>query len=431
MNNQKNSISHEFIALTLMLPKIGRKTAFKIFNNLKYKITNYEDLLDYINECNNTLKTPSVSLYDFENAKEKTQKLKVDNEKHQINMVSYYDETYPSKFCNESDAPILLYYKGNKKLFNHNLNVGIIGTREAYEQALQMGKKVSRTFAENGFNIVSGLAKGCDAAAHLGATEANGLTTAFLAHGLQMIYPKENSTLAQKILDNNGLLVSEYPTGSSPIGNFFVERDRLQAYLSDLLIVIQTDIKGGTMHAVGTIVKSKKTLAAIYPDLNSFREHPKSRGNEYLIKEMGAIPLVVKEDIENLIKKWIPAAKSYSEKNDSMLQEVIQDSKDLEVKYELKKDPITLIDKIENGISKVEKEYVNLNQQPISQNDNMDNTTIVTLNEIKEELKVIKTSIDSLRIQQETILNYLNNIKKKERKIKTSTKDENSQSSLL
>jgi DNA processing protein len=89
--------------------------------------------------------------------------------------------------------------------------------------------------------LISGLALGCDSAAHKSALSANGLTTAFLAQGLDKIYPSENKSLAKSIIEKGGLLISEYPIGEKISTGKLIERDRLQAALAQATIVIQSE----------------------------------------------------------------------------------------------------------------------------------------------------------------------------------------------
>jgi len=103
---------------------------------------------------------------------------------------------------------------------------------------------------KKGFTIVSGLAKGVDTGAHEGALKSNGFTIAVLAHGLQTIYPAENRNLASRILNQNGTLISEYPWYTSLLPRYLVERDRIQSGMSRGVMVIETGVKGGTMHTV-------------------------------------------------------------------------------------------------------------------------------------------------------------------------------------
>ncbi len=350
-------INSDFISITLMLPKIGRKTAFKIFNHLNYKISNIEDLYDFLIECSESIKSPEIKREDFLNTVLKFEQTQLENEKIGVKTVSFYDEEYPKRFINESDPPILLYCLGNIDLLNHPNCVGIVGTRHPSELGFKLGKNVGKYFSEAGYNIVSGLAVGSDTSAHLGALDGGGKTTAFLAHGLQTIYPKENRKLAEIILENNGLLVSEYFTGTPPLQNYFVERDRLQSYLSDLLIVVQTDIKGGTMHAVNQILNSNKILAAIFPEKDNFKNHPKSNGNEFLIKEKGAIPIRTMEDIKSLMGGVVFNDSSTSISTNSSVSE-------LEIlKDKLSKNDFFDKDEIQKSIYFIENELKRLSQQ--------------------------------------------------------------------
>jgi DNA processing protein len=180
--------------------------------------------------------------------------------------------------------------------------IAIIGTREPSEAGFKAGEYFGEKLGNSGFNIVSGLAIGCDASAHRGALKANGFTTAILAHGMQTIYPKENKRLAEDILNNDGIILTEYIWGTGALPNYFVERDRLQAGLSKGTIVIQTDIQGGTMHAVNATIKSNKPLAAVKYVANTELNNPKIKGNEMLINEGKAFPLTSK-NLDEFVKK--------------------------------------------------------------------------------------------------------------------------------
>jgi DNA processing protein len=133
----------------------------------------------------------------------------------------------------------------------------VIGTRQPSADALKAEKKICDYLAEYGWNIVSGLAFGCDETAHRTAVEywkntGKGTTTAILADGLDAgsIYPKENAELADEIVDCGGLLLSEYMIGTSCRPYYLTERDKWQAQLSDIVIPVQTGVAGGTFHAL-------------------------------------------------------------------------------------------------------------------------------------------------------------------------------------
>ncbi len=186
--------------------------------------------------------------------------------------------------------PALLYYKGNAAAAALP-GVAVVGTREPTDFGYKSGERIAKRCCERGFAVVSGLAVGCDTSAHEGALAANGLTIAVLAHGLDTVYPAVNRKLATRILDAGGLLVSEYAPGTELRANQLVERDRLQAALSRAVIVVETDIEGGTMHTVNFAQAQQRKLAAVdHPE--HFQKEPKAQGNRQLIRTGKAVPIV-------------------------------------------------------------------------------------------------------------------------------------------
>lgn len=219
-------------------------------------------------------------------------------ELQKIGIISYFEDIFPEnlKYCVNSegkeDPPIVLYYRGNIEALK-SPGIAIIGTREPTDNGVKAGLYFSKEFAKRNFNIVSGLALGCDTTGHKGALEVGGTTTAFLATGLdwESIYPKENQELAKMIVENNGLLLSEYYIGQKTGRYAFVARDRLQAGLSYATLVIQTGVKGGTMHAVNATLSSNKPLLTVKYKYNEDLMDDKVQGNEKLIRERKAIAL--------------------------------------------------------------------------------------------------------------------------------------------
>ncbi len=162
------------------------------------------------------------------------------------NCVVIYDEHYPKLLYQLAQAPFVLFYEGNLELLNHK-SVGIVGSRNTCDYGLyETGKLVENLNPET--VVVSGLALGIDGYAHACAL-THCKTLAVLAHGLDVIYPKENSDLYHQI-KNKGLLISEYPPGTPIRKHQFVHRNRIIAALSNVLCVMQAQIKSGTMSTV-------------------------------------------------------------------------------------------------------------------------------------------------------------------------------------
>lgn len=300
----------EQIVKILQLSSLGRKTAFKLCEIAKEEIFDDDkDLQAFILECIENKKVLRLHMYsnaEFNTAFKKGDDLYERSQNAGIKMVSFFDEDFPKQLKEIEDSPIILNFKGDYKQLNNLSGIAIIGTREPTPEGVKSGEYFGKFCGDKGFNIVSGLAKGCDSAAHRGCLKGSGFTTAIVAHGLHMIYPKENMYLAEDILSKGGVLLSEYIIGTSALPNYFVERDRLQAGLSEATIVIQTAIKGGTMHAVDATLKSGKLLGAVRYKQNILSD--KVKGNEMLIREKEAFPLT-SENQEEFIEKIIQKSK--------------------------------------------------------------------------------------------------------------------------
>lgn len=186
-----------------------------------------------------------------------------------------------------------LYCKGNMSLLGQD-SVLVIGSRKCSELAQATARYIGAEFAKRGFPIVSGLALGCDTAAHQGALEVNGKTIAVLAHGLSddVMYPKENLSLAKEILAKGGLLVSMYPDHVRPTKQSFVERDILQARLAFSTIVIASTETGGTMYAAKETVYNRNQLYTIAYTDEQYQNSEEVSGNRLLVKKYGAKNIV-------------------------------------------------------------------------------------------------------------------------------------------
>lgn len=207
-----------------------------------------------------------------------------------ISSVAFHDATFPSRLQNIPDPPAVLFIKGKPTELSSRNTLAIVGTREPTEYGERVTRRLATSAVNMGFAIVSGLAHGCDTLAHNGCVEANGVGIAVLAHGLDKVYPAANKGLAQQLLDTGGCLVSEYPLGMTPMKTAFAERDRLQSGLSDGVLVIETDIKGGTMHTVRFARQQHRVLACIdHPD--TWRGAPKAQGNRQMIADRWAEPI--------------------------------------------------------------------------------------------------------------------------------------------
>lgn len=200
-------------------------------------------------------------------------------EKHGARILSPVDAEYPKLLAETKDDPFLLFVKG-KLAAEGQQSVAIIGTREPTQHGVMIARRITQFFVERRWSVVSGLALGCDAIAHQAALDAGGHTVAVLAHGLQMIAPSKHKELAWQILDAGGALVSEYPFGKTVLGAQFVKRDRTQAGMAQGVVMVQSDIKGGSLHASRAALDYRRWLAVPYPtDKDLDNEEPKVQAN--------------------------------------------------------------------------------------------------------------------------------------------------------
>ena len=162
--------------------------------------------------------------------------------------------------------------------------------------ALARSRGLASQAARSGFAVVSGLALGCDTAAHRGCLEANGITVAVLPCGLDRVAPVSNTNLAHRILDVSGFLAGEYPPGVPPRNFRFVERNRVIVALSRAVIVTEAQLKGGTMHTAHFALEQNKPLACYLPE----GEAP-SPGCLHLVQEHNATPLRNPNDLKSFL----------------------------------------------------------------------------------------------------------------------------------
>lgn len=316
------------------LDGVGPATILKIGNYLESKQiqpSSPREFIDVFKELNIKKKlTDNELLEELCVAYEKAQEIINEHADKGIGIVTYYDSNYPQilKSTISEDGkvapPLVLYYKGDLSIAQ-NPGLAVIGTREITEAGEKAGLYLAQEFAKRGFVIVSGLAVGCDTIGHRGALLAGGKTIAFLAHGLDTIYPAENKSLADEIVLTGGLLLSEYPIGSGVDKYKLVARDRLQAGQSVATLVIQTGVKGGTMHAANTTLMAHKPLFTIWFNDEASRNHEKSLGNRFLV-DKGARFIKGSDDLDAIAQELHGLTNQRCQTGEAKLEHVIQQS---------------------------------------------------------------------------------------------------------
>lgn len=165
--------------------------------------------------------------------------------RHHIDLLFEHHPAYPQKLKDCADAPLLLYSKGNHDL-NGTRTVAVIGTRRNTDYGQQLCEELVAGCLAQGITVVSGLASGIDAIAHKQCVQLGIPTVGVLGHGLDRIYPASHKSLARDML-LNGKLLTEFPSGTLPDRTNFPVRNRVVAGMSDVTVVVESDVKGGAM----------------------------------------------------------------------------------------------------------------------------------------------------------------------------------------
>jgi len=230
-------------------------------------------------------------LLEFFKAKEKIDPIKLNKswEKEGIFTVIPEEEHYPKLLAECSDAPQLLFFKGELEPGLEGL--AMVGTRKATAYGKAAASFLAGEIVEKGYVVVSGLARGIDTAAHKGALAARGKTWAFLAGGLDKVYPPENRELAKEIMAA-GALISEYPPGKPASPGSFPARNRLISGSSWGVVIVEAAQKSGSLITADFALEQGREVFAVPGPIFS----EQSRGTHRLIK-MGAKLVTEIEDI--------------------------------------------------------------------------------------------------------------------------------------
>ncbi|MGQ4876187.1 MAG: DNA-processing protein DprA [Promethearchaeia archaeon] len=212
--------------------------------------------------------------------------------KNKIKLVSYFNEIYPESLKKIKNPPIILYIKG-QLLFNQlEKSISIVGTRNPSLNGHIKARRIAKELAENGYIIISGLARGIDLEAHIGALEGKGKTIAVISSGIDKIYPPEHEELVQDIL-KDGMLISEKGLEREVNKWGLRDRNRIISGLSNATLIIEGSWKSGTRIELELAKNQNKLIFALEPD-NTQRKV--SELPQYVISDIG-IPIKNTKDI--------------------------------------------------------------------------------------------------------------------------------------
>lgn len=286
--------------------------------------------------------------------------------------IEYTNPIYPKKLLEIKNPPKELYILGNYELLNKKYTVAIIGSRDCTEYGRKYAYYFSQELSKKDICIVSGLAIGIDAIAHIGATENIGRTIAVLGGGFNKFYPKENEWLFHKILENNGCIITEHAPNVEPDKRNFPKRNKIVSGLADITLVIEAEYRSGTSITAGYAREQSRIICAIPGNL----ENSRSIGTNKLIKEGAQLVTSPDEIIEILENKEEYKIKQYNKRSG------IKESQNKKITNNKKVEIILSKETIKKEIPKEYEEIYNIiREKPIHIN-NICKITKKTMQEI-------------------------------------------------
>jgi len=224
-----------------------------------------------------------------------------------IHILTYHNPAYPEKLKEISDPPVVLYVRCKKRInLNDKICISMVGNRDMTKYGELAANEIASGLARAGVVVISGMAAGIDSASHIGALNGGGLTVAVLGCGADIVYPRYNDKLMQSIIEH-GMIITEYPPGTPPIGKHFPVRNRIISGLSEGVVVVEAPTKSGSLITADLALKQNRDVFAVPGDIN----RRNSRGCNKLIAK-GAILVNSAEDVlkeyefvfRNILKKY-------------------------------------------------------------------------------------------------------------------------------
>ena len=246
--------------------------------------------------------------------------------KHNISILCVFDSCYPQELTTISDPPPLIMMRGNISLLSNTKKIAIVGARNASVNGLKMAEQLSRALSQRGYVIVSGIAKGIDAAAHMHAVETK--TIGVIASGIDNIYPRENKSIFERLYEN-GIVMTEYKVGIGAAPQHFPQRNRIISGLSVGVVVIEAAKRSGTLITARLAAEQGREVFAVPGSPFDIR----CSGTNSLIKS-GAILVQNADDIISELEMSGQGAISFKEdgrifQNNPITHPTIPSDKDL------------------------------------------------------------------------------------------------------
>jgi DNA processing protein len=231
-------------------------------------------------------------------------------------VITFNDTNYPPQLKEITDPPPVLFVRGNPDLLSLP-QIAIVGSRNPSSLGVETAFNFAKTLSHHGFVITSGLALGIDAASHRGALNAKGYTVAVAGTGLDRVYPARHKELATEIV-NTGVMISEFPPGTTAKANHFPRRNRIISGLCQGLLVVEAAKQSGSLISARMALEQNREVFAIPGSIHN----PLARGCNALIREGAKLVETTQDILEEL--------NQYNQQDEKLLSFPVQSTLDLE-----------------------------------------------------------------------------------------------------
>ena len=396
--SSNNDIKTYLIALN-QIDKVGDKRISELINHYESVENIFEDKEENIKELLEKKFKSQISNFDKNEILDKANIIVEKSKDYGIGILSLFDEDYPFNLKQIDNPPYILYYKGDLKKLRRN-SIAIVGTREPTNESRKYSFELASKLSSLNISVVSGMAKGVDREAHLGAISSLVNTVAVLGNGIDTVYPSENLQIYNKLVEK-GVIVSEFEIGRKPDRMNFPRRNRIISGLSYAVVMVEAASKSGALITVDyALNQGRDVYIAPYDEKNNAYF-----GNHKLYKDGAKIAysfIDILEDFDSIFSNdddYTKMKLKYFEGGDIKSKNI---KKETIIKEEI------VINKNEREIKKEEKKKQKVEKQNNEVINNLEEEETVLYNIIKNAEKIhIDDIIEKSNMNVQTVTSML------------------------
>ncbi|MEI0537801.1 DNA-processing protein DprA [Brachyspira pulli] len=396
--SSNNDIKTYLIALN-QIDKVGDKRISELINHYESVENIFEDKEENIKELLEKKFKSQISNFDKNEILDKANIIVEKSKDYGIGILSLFDEDYPFNLKQIDNPPYILYYKGDLKKLRRN-SIAIVGTREPTNESRKYSFELASKLSSLNISVVSGMAKGVDREAHLGAISSLVNTVAVLGNGIDTVYPSENLQIYNKLVEK-GIIVSEFEIGRKPDRMNFPRRNRIISGLSYAVVMVEAASKSGALITVDyALNQGRDVYIAPYDEKNNAYF-----GNHKLYKDGAKIAygfIDILEDFDSIFSNdddYTKMKLKYFEGGDIKSKNI---KKETIIKEEI------VINKNEREIKKEEKKKQKVEKQNNEVISNLEEEETILYNIIKNAEKIhIDDIIEKSNMNVQTVTSML------------------------